>query len=445
MEAFSLLKYWRGGGGVFTRDNPSNPMHSSSSSSATTTIITAVSPSSSLDSDSDGGDDGPFFDFEFTLPGGEEESQNAAPNIQESDNGNDNPNEDELVDEEEDEGEEIKFTLSPSSSSSADDEEFSDPNTTTVSPSDDLFFKGHLVPIDSSSASSESLSNKFPPVSSLLKSATKFRVQMLKFNKSKPSKPDTDKTVSVSPPKSHLKNDSHDKGQNRDEKQMSKIFKVKLKVEQVPLVSLFTRDASSKGAKQNNGCNDVVVVEDEKKASKDVMQKYLQKVKPLYIRVSKRYGDKLRFSGQLSFPKSGSGPPPPPPPAPPSKAEVESPAEVKAGGAEVAEVAAAAASNNVKTSQTIQKQGNLQAGLRVVCKHLGKSRSASSSVPAPAPAPAPVVSKRRDDSLLQQQDGIQSAILHCKRSLNASRDLDASVLSRSASDPSHEKAKGDCN
>jgi hypothetical protein len=58
--------------------------------------------------------------------------------------------------------------------------------------------------------------------------------------------------------------------------------------------------------------------------------------------------------------------------------------------------------------------------LRVVCKHLGKRRSASAAAVAAAP-PGPVLSERRDDSLLQQHDGIQSAILHCKRSFNASR------------------------
>lgn len=86
-----------------------------------------------------------------------------------------------------------------------------------------------------------------------------------------------------------------------------------------------------------------------------------------------------------------------------------------------------------------RKQGNLPSGLRVVCKHLGKRRSASAAAVAAAP-PGPVLSERRDDSLLQQHDGIQSAILHCKRSFNASRDSDSSVLSRSVSDPSHEKS-----
>ncbi|CDP12091.1 unnamed protein product [Coffea canephora] len=414
MEAFSLLKYWRGGGAVFKSDGPTNLRaadSSSSSSAATTTIVTALSPFSS-DSDSDGGDDGPFFDLEFTLP---EEDDDSDSEEQMKDHKDLVPNVDEQVenvknDEEEEEGEEIKFTLSSSSSGDSND-----PNV-SLSPSDDLFFKGRLVPIDSSSmilSAAEALP-KFHPVSSILKSATKFRVQMLNFNKSKSNSREN-----------HKKSEPQEKPENQERKQQtSKLFTVKLKVEEVPLVSLFTRDNSSKGtnSKSIKRSNDVVVENttdsngptDERKFSKDVMQKYLKKVKPLYVRVSKRYGDKLRFSGQLSFPKPGAGPPP-------TTAEVACEA---AGG-----------SNVVKSTQ---KQGNLQAGLRVVCKHLGKSRSASSAV-VTAPA-APVASNRRDDSLLQQQDGIQSAILHCKRSFNASRDLEASILSRSVSDPSHEKS-----
>ncbi|TYG46518.1 hypothetical protein ES288_D11G262100v1 [Gossypium darwinii] len=71
-----------------------------------------------------------------------------------------------------------------------------------------------------------------------------------------------------------------------------------------------------------------------------------------------------------------------------------------------------------------EKQGNL----RGVCKQLGKSRSTSS-------ASSPI--SRRDDSLLLQHDRIQSAILHCKKSLNSSRE--SSRLSRCTSDSSQEK------
>ncbi|KAI8018905.1 putative membrane-associated kinase regulator 2 [Camellia lanceoleosa] len=77
------------------------------------------------------------------------------------------------------------------------------------------------------------------------------------------------------------------------------------------------------------------------------------------------------------------------------------------------------------------------AGLRVVCKHLGKSRSASA-----VPCFGSIQENRNDDSFLQQQDGIQSAILHCKRSFNEqkSKDSNLSILFRSMSDTSHEKS-----
>ncbi|KAJ6388594.1 hypothetical protein OIU77_027035 [Salix suchowensis] len=206
-------------------------------------------------------------------------------------------------------------------------------------------------------------------------------------------------------------------------------------------MSLFARE-SSKSIKSSQQKQDSAeestasaaggAFSDEKqKFSKDVMQKYLKKVKPLYIRVSKRYGEKLKFSGQLN---SGSGLKPCNAPSPSTVAQ--KPASADNGGKEKE---SAEAPTVAVSSLKGLKPGNMPAGLRVVCKHLGKSRSASSAVVAAAP-PVPVLSNRRDDSLLQQQDGIQSAILHCKRSFNASRDSDSSVLSRSASDPSHEKS-----
>ncbi|CBI22610.3 unnamed protein product, partial [Vitis vinifera] len=52
--------------------------------------------------------------------------------------------------------------------------------------------------------------------------------------------------------------------------------------------------------------------------------------------------------------------------------------------------------------------------------------------------PVSFQASRRDDSLAQQHDGIQSAIMHCKRSLNSS--TDSSHLSRWTSDSSHEQS-----
>jgi hypothetical protein len=171
--------------------------------------------------------------------------------------------------------------------------------------------------------------------------------------------------------------------------------RIKFKVEEVPIVSLFTRDNSSKGNTNNNKSqkqnteHEPLSPLEEKRFSKEVvMHKYLKMVKPLYIRVSRRYSHGEKSSEKVE-------------------------AEIATEGETVVE----SEENNVKSQN--QKQGNIPAGLRVVYKHLGKSRSASSAVAASPPVL--VSSKRRDDSLLQQQDGIQGAILHCKRSFNASR------------------------
>ncbi|CAN1158515.1 Membrane-associated kinase regulator 5 [Linum perenne] len=100
------------------------------------------------------------------------------------------------------------------------------------------------------------------------------------------------------------------------------------------------------------------------------------------------------------------------------------------------------ASSPVTGSPKKEKQGNgIQAGIREVCKHLRKSRSAGASTPPPTAAAS--AGHRRDDSLLLQADGIQSAILHCKRSFNSSRD--SSLLSRFASEPLPERVSMDSN
>ncbi|KAE8662045.1 putative membrane-associated kinase regulator 2 [Hibiscus syriacus] len=202
-------------------------------------------------------------------------------------------------------------------------------NLTMVAP---MVIESRLVPIETNS-SSESKSPQFPV--SLLKSATKFRVFLLRLKKSKLNSAEKIESGSADEPVSR-----HSKSQNN----------------RAPTTKEF---------------------------SKDVMQKYLKKVKPLYVRVSRRYGEKLKLSGKLSL---GSLNP---------------------------------ARHRLRLLR-----------IRVVCKHLGKSRSASSAVAAVPPTPA--VSKRSDDSLLQQQDGIQGAILHCKRSFNGCQDSsESSVLPRS--------------
>ncbi|KAH7651502.1 hypothetical protein IHE45_20G061900 [Dioscorea alata] len=235
------------------------------------------------------------------------------------------------------------------------DLEFSVPDEDSCKDSDDdatAAAAAALCALESSSlVFSSSESNSKPQFAvSLLKSATKFRVFMLGSKKPK---------TSASSPRHQLNNDN------------KKMF-IRFKVEEVPLVSLFTRDTSSK----NNNSNSesiAAAATDDKKFSKEVLQKYLSKIK------------KLRFTGQVSsvssVSKPGSDGDPPP------------------------------------------------SGLKTLNRRLGKSRSASATVAAVRSPP-----RRRDDSLLQQQDGIQSAIAHCKRSFNAEKAPELPLV-RSNSDP----------
>ncbi|KAI4319990.1 hypothetical protein MLD38_033519 [Melastoma candidum] len=124
--------------------------------------------------------------------------------------------------------------------------------------------------------------------------------------------------------------------------------------------------------------------------SREVIRKYLRLLKPLYVRVSKKHG-------------GGSG------------------SEM------VSQVAPSASASPPKA--TVNGKGKPPTGLPK-SKQLGKSRSASAATTR-AESPA-----RMDDSLAQLQDGIQSAILHCKRSLSASRDF--SPLSRSDAGSAHD-------
>ncbi|KAK9147369.1 hypothetical protein Scep_006126 [Stephania cephalantha] len=346
MEALTLLKYWRGGasGGA------------AATATATTLRQVVVAPPE-LEEDDSNDDDGPFFDLELALPCNEE-------NVSREDE--DEEHEDD--DEEEEEERDFDFTVSSGLTSSANESNLS----LSLSPSDDLFFRGRFVTIEESSSSSSSLSSDScspvydtaEPVSklqlalSLLKTATKLRVSVLgsKKSKSAPEIANADQPPPI----------------------LSKFFTVKFRFEEVhsnPVVSLFTRDFSSKsssGTKENRHSSCDEVGSEERRFVKDVLQKYLKMIKPFY---AKRFG-----SEKLGF------------------------AEIKS------------AENGGKLGDYV----NVPLGLRVASKHLGKSRSASSAPPK-IPPMAPHQGSRRDDSLLQQQDGIQSAILHCKRSFNGCR------------------------
>ncbi|KAI6702063.1 hypothetical protein NL676_011199 [Syzygium grande] len=433
-----VLARRRGGGGGDPR---------AASVSATTIFATASAsavPRSSPetdDDDDDDGDDGPFFDLEFApvpddgeKPEVEEEERQKQdePGNDEDDSASECGGGDEDGD---DVDREFDFTLSSGSSGSSHD--CTDANiASSLSPSDDLFFKGKLVPIEPSSDPDSTKPPSFAAAASLLKSATKFRVFMLGLKKSKPmntfekaEKTETSEepclTVTTPPQRAR----AQERGNNKKQSSSSnKFLTVKFKVEEVPLVSLFTRDNSSRsasGAKQpqKQTAEEDAASVDERRFAREAMRRYLKKVKPFYIRISKRYGERLGLSGQLSH-------------------AVFEPTVGDKSRSKASAVAEVGSSGHGSSQRQGQGQGQAQgsssipAGLRVVCKHLGKSRSASSAVAAaPGGQAAAAAASRRDDSLLQQQDGIQSAILHCKRSFNASRDSESSLLARSVSDP----------
>ncbi|CAI9274098.1 unnamed protein product [Lactuca saligna] len=171
---------------------------------------------------------------------------------------------------------------------------------------------------------------------------------------------------------------------------------MKCEIEEVTISSLLKRDNSFRNKLRSEKFLDHDQMS-SKRFSKDVVHKYLNLIKPLYIKVSKKSNDKVKSPDQTSFPSSS-----------PATAPVYSPRkEEKPSG------------------RTVFKE---------VRKHLGKSRSSSSSSATIKSIPSPA--SRKDDSALQQQDGIQSAILHCKRSYN-SPSQGCNVLSRSGSAPSH--------
>ncbi|CAH9106694.1 unnamed protein product [Cuscuta europaea] len=452
MDAFSLLKFWRNGGTVggisriLTRDGCST-----APTTGTTTILTAVTPLLS-DSDSDLDSDGPFIDLEFTSA---PEDEHGRINGRENDDGEnsdqvkhnneqhaaeevDGSESDESSYNENEEGE-LNLTFSTSSGSSVDR---TDPYG-YLSPSDDLFCKGgDLFPVNDSETNS-----KFQ--ASLVKTATKFRVLMLKLKKAKATnaeqKAEKSQSEGSNPAKPRLSQKQIKAENEKNESQIrteKSSLTVRFKVEELNIIkSLFIRDTTSK-----NGNNGGIAAEgnshsnvdpssspsscpDEKKFSKELMmEKYLKMVKPLYVRVSRRYGEKLRFSGQLSLSRGGGGiKAASVSSAPPPQSTME---QTQKG--ETAPAVEISENTSVLSYAKSVKQGSLPAGLRVVRKHLVKSRSA----PPAAVSSGQVSSRRRDDSLLQQEDGIQGAILHCKRSFNSTRDSNLRVLSRSTSEAS---------
>ncbi|XP_050220779.1 membrane-associated kinase regulator 5 [Mercurialis annua] len=345
MEAAALyfLKLWRPTTTHINKDHL--PRHSSGGNSDTTTeIATTVGDTTTTDDDCEfDEEDDSFFELELT----------AVPDL---DNNNNKDS--------------IKFP----------------PPTVSLSPScNNNSYNGHIknfhLPSKRKILPVELNSNKQPqpqsPISLLKSSAPRFRVLMFKKSKSMAAH---EAEFLDSSPKTSRK------------KQESKLFTVKFKLKEAANVPVFTRDCSLR--KQIS--DDSLSEDSSKRFSKEVIQKYLKLIKPLYVKVSKKPAEKPRFSTELSSVASPAS----------------SPATV------------------TSFSPKNEKQRSFPAGISAVCKNLGKSKSSSASATV---APPSTVS-RRDDSLLLHNDGIQSAILHCKKSFNSSSTKDCSLLSRFASD-----------
>lgn len=114
------------------------------------------------------------------------------------------------------------------------------------------------------------------------------------------------------------------------------------------------------------------------KSPRESVTKYMKLIKPLQWKVWKRHNMKARFTRSLT----------------PSSSPVTA---------------------RVHLSPRSSSESSRMGSLKTVAKHFGKSRSASAGVGVAWPP-----TRRRDDLLLERVDGIQSAVLYCKKSYNSS-------------------------
>uniref|UniRef100_A0A0D9UYI0 Membrane-associated kinase regulator 2 n=1 Tax=Leersia perrieri TaxID=77586 RepID=A0A0D9UYI0_9ORYZ len=358
MESFTFLKFLRGG--VAAAGNRGGAV------AATTIAATACEDGGGGGGGGEVDDDASFFDLEFAVPGDESAASDA-----------------------EEERVEFNFSVDAGDVGSGGEEVVAVDDAAAAVTGGEPAGDGKVVELVSDSST--------PSPASFLRPATKFRVLMLKLRKPKVAAP------------AECNNGGGGGGGSPASK--TNRFLIKFRVEDAPFVSLFTRDNSSRTSDAGAAAGGVrpavqapdssssaaAITAEERRFAKEMLVKYLNKIKPLYVKVSRRYGDRLRFAGASEGEETDLEPDPSPSPVP--------------------------------------------AGLKQVCKRLGKSRSASSAVAAaPSPSPPPSATgaaqpqpQRRDDSLLQLQDGIQSAIAHCKRSFNASKGSESPLL-RSTSD-----------
>nr|ADE77707.1 unknown [Picea sitchensis] len=116
----------------------------------------------------------------------------------------------------------------------------------------------------------------------------------------------------------------------------------------------------------------------EKKGTKEIVQKYVKKIKPLYLKISQRYNEKMRFgdlekSGERNGVKNGRGP----------------------------------------GSGRIEKQMSFSyfsGNLNMVHKHLGRGKQQPSDIQQKLP------NYGSESALMEIENAIQGAITHCKQS-----------------------------
>ncbi|KAL0341014.1 UNVERIFIED_CONTAM: putative membrane-associated kinase regulator 2 [Sesamum radiatum] len=203
----------------------------------------------------------------------------------------------------------------------------------------------------------------------LLRSTPKFKVFMFGLRKSSKC----EKTAS----NGELKGSSLNQFSKSSNIEESNFYSLKCRVEELPVASVLARENSLRSLLLKETADYEI---SSLKSSRDAVSRYLKLIKPLYLKVSKRQNEKAKFTESLT--------------PPPSLAPAPAPANL---------------------SPRKLSGGSRVGSFKIVAKHLGKSRSASANADV-----LPPPGRRRDDSLLEQHDGIQSAILHCKRSYNSS-------------------------
>ncbi|KAK6117659.1 hypothetical protein DH2020_048621 [Rehmannia glutinosa] len=218
----------------------------------------------------------------------------------------------------------------------------------------------------SKSGLSISDSKDFSPVT-LLRSTPKFSVFFMFRKPSRCEKIESNGELKGSPFNLFSKSSKIDEN-NR--------FSVKCRVEEMPIASNLARDNSLRSQLLKE-TSDYETLSD--KSSRDAVPKYLKLIKPLlYLKIWKRQNEKAKLTDSLT----------------PSSTPVNAPVDL----------------SSMKFSE-----GSRAGSFKIVTKRLGKSRSASAAIGLPPP-PA----RRRDDSMLEQREGIQGAVLYCKKSYNSS-------------------------